>query len=117
MMGTGIDVTSIERIQRLTEETAFSDRVFTKGELACCELKKNPARHLAGHFSAKEAFMKALGTGWTGGVSWRDIEVTKQEGRLTLVLSGRTAELTGDRAVHLSIAHSKKLAIATVIIE
>ncbi len=116
-METGIDVTSIERIERLAKEKAFSNRVFTPAELACARGKREPGRCLSGRFSAKEAFMKALGTGWTGGVSWRDIEITKTKGRPTFTLSGMAAELTGARRTHLSIAYSKKLAIATVIIE
>jgi len=116
-METGIDVTSIERIERLAEEKAFSSRVFTPAELAYARGKRNPGRCLSGRFSAKEAFMKALGTGWTGGVSWRDIEIIKDKGRPCVTLSGRAAELTGTKRTHLSIAYTKKLAIATVIIE
>jgi len=116
-METGIDITSIERIERLSREDAFTRRVFTTGELAYSAGKKDPARHLAGRFSAKEAFMKALGTGWTGGVSWRDIEVVNIKGRPTLTLAGAAAELTSGRRAHLSIAYSEKLAIATVVIE
>ncbi len=116
-MNTGIDITLIERIKRLAGEDAFSGRVFTPGELAYSAGKREPARHLAGRFSAKEAFMKALGTGWTAGVSWQDIEVRQTKDRPTIILSGKAAELTGSRPTHLSIAYSKKLAIATVIIE
>ncbi len=116
-MDTGIDITLIERIKRLAGEDAFTGRVFTTGELIFAAGKRNPARHLAGLFATKEAFMKALGTGWTSGVSWQDIEVTHTEARPNITLSGKAAELIGSRRTHLSIACTKKLAIATVIIE
>ncbi len=117
IMDTGIDITLIERIKRLTGEDAFSGRVFTQMELSRAKAMKSPAPYLAGLFCAKEAFMKALGTGWTNGVSWQDIEVRQTKGRPTISLSGRAAELTGSRRTHLSIACSKKLAIATVVLE
>jgi len=116
-MEKGIDITLIERIERLAREDAFSGRVFTRAELSYAKAKKSPAPYLAGLFCAKEALMKALGTGWTAGVSWQDIEVTHSENKLTITLSGKAAELTGTRRTHLSIAYTKKLAIATVIID
>lgn len=116
-METGIDITSIERIRRLARERAFSRKVFTASEQSSAAGKKDPARCLSGCFAAKEAFMKALGTGWTTGVSWHEIKVTKTNGRDELILSGTAKELAKGRRTHLSIAYSEKLAIATVIIE
>jgi holo-[acyl-carrier protein] synthase len=116
-MNSGIDVTSIERIERLAKEEAFTGRVFTKAELARSKEQRNAARWLAKCFAAKEAFMKALGTGWTGGVSWQGIEVRDAAGRYELSIYGKAKELTHGRRTHLSVACSEKLAIAVVIIE
>jgi holo-[acyl-carrier protein] synthase len=116
-MNNGIDVTSIERIERLAKEEAFTSRVFTRAELASGAKRRNTASWLAACFAAKEAFMKALGTGWTGGVSWQGIEIRDAGTRHELSLSGAAKELTNGRHTHLSVSYSKKLAIATVIIE
>lgn len=116
-MTSGIDVTSIERIERLAKETGFTSRVFTEAEQAHGASRRNPAKWLCGCFAAKEAFMKALGTGWTGGVRWLDIEVGVARGRYELTLYNKAKEQAAGRRTHLSIARTKKLAIATVILE
>jgi len=99
----------------------FLDRVFTEGEIAYCLRKKQSGESFAARFAAKEAGAKALGTGISRGVSWKEIEVTREMGqRPILHFSGRAAELAqamGVRGVQLSLTHSRELAMAVVIVE
>ena len=124
IVGTGTDLTEIERIHQAVDRFGdrFLHRVFTAREIAYCQRKRhNAAESLAARFAAKEAGAKALGTGIAKGVSWREIEVTHlPEGRPTLLLHGRAAERAasmGVTAIHLSLSHSRDLAVATVILE
>ena len=123
IIGTGIDICEVPRIaQSITRfGVRFLHRVFTENEIRYCESKKNSAERYAARFAAKEAAMKALGTGWTCGVRWRDIEVTRQpSGRPTLELHGATrehAERLGVRQITISITHSGNTAFAEVIFE
>ncbi|HTY56243.1 MAG TPA: holo-ACP synthase, partial [Candidatus Binataceae bacterium] len=100
----------------------FRARVFTEGEIAYCE-SRGRARYqsYAARFAAKEAAMKALGTGWNRNVGWHEIEVTRERGRAPqIVLSGKAAEFAKRRQVkrfHLSLTHSAEQAIAHVIAE
>lgn len=98
----------------------FLHRVFTPGEIAYATRRRNPVPHLAGRFAAKEATMKALGTGWARGVHWRDIEVTRQPGRPPqLALSGGAArrfEALGATQALLTITHSETMALAHVML-
>src|SRR5215213_8449548 len=82
ILGLGFDATDIPRIASTVERYGdrFLHRVFTEGEIAYCTRRRNPAPHLAGRFAAKEAAMKALGTGHSRGVLWRDIEVVREPG-------------------------------------
>ena len=107
---------TIERTPR------FAERVFTAAERAYCESRgAAAAQHYAARFAAKEAALKALQTGWTGGISWQDVEVTaKDSGAPVISFHGRAGELydqTGATAVHLSIAHTTEHAIAEVVLE
>ncbi|HEY4962295.1 MAG TPA: holo-ACP synthase, partial [Terriglobales bacterium] len=99
----------------------FKERVFTADEIRYCESKANKAERYAARFAAKEAGMKAIGTGWSRGVTWRDIEVRRLPGgRPTLVFHGKAGELfakLGGVRSHLSITHTKESAMAYVIIE
>jgi len=123
IVGVGTDVVRIWRIRKLAER--FPDRigrkVFTAGELQYCRAKQDPAPSLAGRFAAKEAVMKALGTGWRGGVRFIDIEVVNApSGWPSIHLRGRAAEIAENREIarfHLSIAHDGDLAMATVVAE
>ena len=123
ILGIGIDVVSVERVRGLWERrgTVFLRRVFTPAESAACTAKADPAASLAVRFAAKEAGMKALGTGWGQGVGWRDLEVTSAPGRPPgLVLGGRAGEVAaglGVEAVHLSLSHDAGAAAAVVILE
>src|ERR1700726_349913 len=124
ILGTGIDMVEIERVARSIERygSRFLERVFTAGEIAYCQRKrKNAAESFAARFAAKEAGAKALGTGISRGVSWKEFEVRREEGgRPTLHLSGRAAELAeamGVKRIQLSLTHSRELAMAVVVVE
>ena len=121
IIGTGLDATDIPRIDRTLKRYGdqFLRRVFTEAEIAYCHRRRNPAPHLAGRFAAKEAAMKALGTGHSRGVLWKDIEVVRQGGAPRLELRGgaarRFAELGAQSSV-LTITHSDALALAHVLL-
>jgi holo-[acyl-carrier protein] synthase len=123
IVGLGVDMAEISRVGEAIKRhgRAFLERVFTPAEIAYCERHRDPTERYAGRFAAKEATMKALGTGWAKGVRWRDIEVTRQPGgRPTIVLHGATrehAERLGARHVSLSITHTGNFAFAEVILE
>lgn len=123
IVGIGLDAIEIARINRLitNKGDAFSLRVFTPSEIAYCESKKNKAQHYAARFAAKEAVMKALGTGKQLGLSWREIEVYHDPlGKPGIKLSGRALEIAREKgitAIHLSLTHLQELAIAAVILE
>jgi holo-[acyl-carrier protein] synthase len=97
------------------------ERVFTAREIAYARRKASPYERFAARFAAKEAGMKALGTGWRKGISWHDFEVVNEaSGRPTLLLHGRAAEIATERkvrAIALSIAHTAAQAMAMVILE
>ena len=109
IVGLGVDMEEISRMREAIERhgRAFLERVFTPAEIAYCERHRDSAERFAGRFAAKEATMKALGTGWSRGVRWRDIEVTRAPGeRPTIVLHGAArehAERMGARHISLSI--------------
>jgi holo-[acyl-carrier protein] synthase len=123
IVGIGIDVVEIARIRRLRErwQDRFLQRVFTEAELAYALRRHDPAQHLAARFAAKEATLKALGTGLSMGVRWREMEVRRPRGQAPcLMLSGRTAELAdarGIRRLHVSLSHDAGLAVAQVLAE
>ena len=123
IVGTGIDLAEVGRIQRSIERFGerFLARVYTLAERAYVDRKKNRFERYAARFAAKEAAMKAIGTGWKQGVTWRDIEVTNlPSGKPTLRFSGKAAEFAerlGVRSVALSLSHTEELAIAEVILE
>jgi len=123
VVGIGIDVVEIARIRRLMErwQDRFLRRVFTDQELAYALGRHDPAEHLAARFAAKEATLKALGTGLSMGVRWREMEVRRARGQPpTLALSGRTAalgEARGIRRFHVSLTHDGGLAVAQVLAE
>jgi holo-[acyl-carrier protein] synthase len=123
IVGLGLDISEIDRIEvALTRHgAAILQRLYTPEEVAYCESHKNKFERYAGRFAAKEAGMKALGTGWRRGVRWRDIEVVREpSGKPTLRLAGvalRIAEGLGVKTISLSITHSGNLALAEVIFE
>jgi holo-[acyl-carrier protein] synthase len=121
IIGLGLDATDIGRIADTIAryEQRFLRRVFTDGEIAYCTYRRTPAIHFAGRFAAKEATMKALGTGHSQGVLWRDIEVVRRGGPPQLQLHGGAARRfssMGATASLLTITHSDALALAQVLI-
>ena len=123
IVGTGIDLCEVGRIEQAIARHGrrFLERVYTAGEIAYAERKANRYERYAARFAAKEAGMKALGTGWRGGLGWRDLEVANlASGRPTLRLHGKAAEIAaklGVRSVSLSITHTATQAMAAVILE
>jgi holo-[acyl-carrier protein] synthase len=126
IVGTGIDIIEVERVERALNRAAtgerFRRRVFTDGEVAYCESRGRPRyQSYAARFAAKEAAMKAMGTGWNRRVSWSEIEVVRERGHApTIVLHGKTAAHAQRRNIarfHLSISHTATQAIAHVIAE
>ena len=121
ILGIGLDATDIPRIADVLERYGdrFLRRVFTDAEIAYCTRRRNPAPHLAGRFAAKEAAMKALGTGHSQGVIWKDIEVVRRGGPPRLMLHGgagaRAAAMNVRRSL-LTITHSDALARAQVML-
>jgi len=121
IIGLGIDATDIDRIAQTIERYGdrFVHRIFTEGEVAYCQRRRVPAIHFAGRFAAKEAAMKALGTGHSQGVLWRDVEVVRRGGPPQLLLhggAGRRFAKMGARSSLLTITHSESLALAQVLI-
>lgn len=122
IIGLGADLTEIPRIVATLERygTRFMERIFTAGEIAYCTRRKQAAIHFAGRFASKEAAMKALGTGHTQGVLWRDVEVVRRPGGPPqLQLHGGAARrftAMGGRSSLLTITHTDALAMAQVMI-
>lgn len=123
VIGIGVDLTRIERFQRFLDRERHSviERIFTAGEQEYSLGKRHAASHLAVRFAAKEAFLKALGTGLRMGIRWQDISVVRDElGCPSLQLSGRAAELMAERGgkrTHLSYSHDGLYGVATVVLE
>jgi holo-[acyl-carrier protein] synthase len=123
ILGMGSDLAEVDRIQQSVERygVRFLERVYTEIERSYSMRKKNYAERLAGRFAAKEAGMKAIGTGWRRGVTWKDFEVVNEpSGKPTLKLSGaaaRIAEQMGVKSIALSITHTAAMAMAVVILE
>ena len=123
IVGTGIDIAEVPRIAESIERFGerFLHRVFTESEIQYCDSKANRVERYAARFAAKEAAMKALGTGWSHGVRWRDIEVARQPGsRPTIKFHGKAADFAarvGAKNVALSLSHTPDQAIASVILE
>lgn len=123
IVGTGVDITEVDRIETAVKRFGdrFLKRVFTPEEVRYCMGKPNAAERLAARFAAKEAGMKAIGTGLRHGVTWQDVEVLRLPGqRPVLKFSGKAAEFAaqlGCKRTHLSLSHTADQAIAHVILE
>ncbi len=123
ILGSGIDIVAIARIERMFERYGerFLRRLLTPAEQAAALRLANPIPRLAGRFAAKEAVMKALGTGWGAGVNFTQIEVVNDDtGAPTVRLHGaarRRCEALGGRRWHLSISHEREMAVAQAILE
>ena len=123
IISTGIDIVEVYRIaETMTRTPRFGERVFTPAERDYCDAKgAAAAQSYAGRFAAKEAFLKAIKTGWRGKITWHDIEVMNDsEGVPSLMIKGEAARILADRGaeiVHLSISHTTEHAVAQVILE
>jgi holo-[acyl-carrier protein] synthase len=123
VIGIGTDLIEIARIEQSVARFGdrFLERVYTAGEIAYCKRKRSAAESFAARFAAKEAAAKALGTGISHGISWLEIEVTRElSGKPSLALSGRAAERAariGVISITLSLTHSRHTALAVVIME
>jgi holo-[acyl-carrier protein] synthase len=123
IVGLGVDITEVDRMEAAIARRgrALLERLFTPAEIRYCEKHRNRAERFAGRFAAKEAAMKALGTGWARGVRWVDIEVVREpSGKPTLRLSGATraiADQLGVKNIVVSITHDGNTALAQVIFE
>ena len=122
IVAIGIDIIEVARIREVLLRTPrFRERVFTPAERAYCDSRAVAAQHYAARFAAKEAALKALQTGWRGGIGWQDVEVASREsGAPYLILHGPVLELlnsSGATAAHLSLSHTTEHAIAQVVLE
>lgn len=120
--GIGTDIIEVSRIQKVMErDIGFREKIFSESEIAYCERMKNKYQHYAARFSAKEAFMKALGTGWRDGIRFIEIEVVHDPlGKPLILLGGRARELAqnaGMGEMHVSLSHVKEIASAVVVVE
>jgi holo-[acyl-carrier protein] synthase len=121
--GIGIDIAQVPRMEEAVKRhgARFLKRLFTETELAYCDHHRDPGRHYAARFAAKEATMKALGTGWSSAVAWKSIEVVNlASGEPTLRLSGATLEIArriGATTAFVTLSHDAGLAVACVVLE
>ena len=122
IIGHGIDLVEVVRIEKMLADHGqrFRDRCFTKSEQAYCDAsKKRAAEHYAARFAAKEAVLKAIGTGWRDGIAWTDIEIVRlPTGRPELYLAGNAGKIAGDLGMttwFVSLSHTDSAAIASVI--
>jgi len=123
IVSIGIDIIEVYRIRETISRTPrFVERVFTTRERAYCELKgAASAQSYAARFAAKEAFLKALKTGWRGKITWHDIEIVSGEnGVPSLIIEGEAKKILenlGANQIHLSLSHTTEHAVAQVILE
>lgn len=121
MLYHGIDITPVARVREMLDRhgDSFRERCFTEAEAKHCDAGGRTAEHYAGRFAAKEAVLKALGTGWSGGIAWTDVEILAMPGgEPRVVLHGKAAQAARARGITawaVSISHTDELAIASVI--
>lgn len=118
MYSIGIDILSISRVKEWIKDADYLDKVLTEKEKGYILGKRYPHRYLATYLAAKEAVMKALGTGWSFAVGWKDIEVIPDEnGRPAVELHSKAKTFAGDRRIFLSTAYAGDAAVAFIILE
>ena len=121
ILGVGTDITECLRIAQMIERHGelFIGRVYTSHEIEYCRSRRMATQHFAGRWAAKEAVLKALGTGWRRGISWRDVEIRNlPSGQPVAILRGGTAEIAaerGIRCVFVSISHCRTNATAYAV--
>ncbi len=122
VVGIGLDLVKIDRIRAIAErwQARFLDRLYTEAERRYCANRPAPYASFAGRFAAKEAVLKALGTGWSDGVSWHDIQVLNDRtGRPRATVTGRVKTLmkrAGVTSIHVSLSHDTDYAVAEVVL-
>ena len=122
IFGTGIDIIEVERVEKqISKNNGFREKIFTEKEIKYCESKKNNSQHYAARFAAKEAFFKAIGTGWRGGMAFNEIEILNNElGKPEVILHGKTKEFCEKQVInniHVSLSHIKNFVNAIIIVE
>ncbi len=123
IVGIGVDIVQLSRIRALCErhDERFLGRILTEREQEYCRRRVDPVPSVASRFAAKEALLKALGVGWSGGVRWRDVEVVRGEsGPPSIELHGEAARVAAKKAVrftHVSLSHDSGAAVAVVVLE
>jgi holo-[acyl-carrier protein] synthase len=122
IIGIGTDIIDVERVAgKISRNHGFREMVFSAGEIGYCERQAHRFEHYAARFAAKEAFLKALGTGWINGTAFNEIEVVHNEkGAPVLQLTGETARTLANlqiARIHLSLSHQKTTAVAFVLLE
>jgi len=122
ILGLGVDIVEVNRIRgALLKGDSLRRRVFTQAEIDYCANQQNQYQHFAGRFAAKEAGLKALGTGWGQGIRWQDVEVINEEsGKPVIRFNGKALEILHEKAINgmlVTISHSAKYAVAVVVME
>lgn len=122
ILGIGTDLIEVERVaEKMEKKAGFKELVFSPAEIVYCETKTNKYEHYAARFAAKEAFLKAIGTGWRSGTAFHEIEVyNDEEGKPELRFSGTTADTVAEMKagnIFVSLSHLKTMACAMVVIE
>lgn len=116
MYGVGTDIVTISRIKQWVKDSIMLEKVFTSREREYCLSKTHPHKYLAAAFAIKEAFMKAVGTGWSSSMQWKDVEMISESGRVSIRLHNKAEEIYGRKKVFVSISCAGDLAVALVII-
>jgi len=123
IVGLGIDIVELARIREMLDRHGdrFYRRILSESEEAYCRSQADPVPHVGGRWAAKEAAVKAFGTGFSDGIGWKDVEVWRETSGLPrLRFHGRAAELVRDRGItvaHVSLAHDRSVATAVVVLE
>ena len=122
IFGIGTDIIEVERVKRKVESShGFKGKVFSQKEIDYCESQSFKAENYAARFAAKEAFFKALGTGWIGEMAFHEIEILRDDsGKPEIILHGKAKEYTKSKGIkkfHLSMTHIKTMAQAFVVLE
>jgi holo-[acyl-carrier protein] synthase len=122
IFGVGIDNIEVKRIKKqIDDSTKFKEKIFTTKEIEYCESKKNYAESFAARFAAKEAFLKAIGTGWSNGLQFKDIEILNdKKGKPIIHLQGKAKQIILDNEINniqVSLSHLKEIATAIIILE
>jgi holo-[acyl-carrier protein] synthase len=118
ILGVGSDIIEVSRIEKSIQryQKKFLDRIFTENEQSYCLRHKDAQRHFAGRFAAKEAIVKALGTGISKSISWLDIEISNDPlGKPLVTFSSHVKEEFHDPSIHISISHCKEYAVAFAV--